>query len=64
MKYYAIGPRVILFLALIFVFFFMTAPIPVPSLFGLGEVRVLLVGLLARLSEEALYLYIVKGGKT
>lgn len=41
-----------------FVIYLTTAVIPIPSLLGLGEVRVLIVAILSRIGEEALIRYI------
>jgi hypothetical protein len=60
MKAYIIIPRIIIFLVLNLTLYLITAPINIPSLLGIGEVRVVLVAMLSRLAEEVLYFYLAK----
>ena len=48
-------PRIAIFSLSCFTLYFVTAPLPIPSLYNLGETRILLVSLMSRIVEEVLY---------
>lgn len=48
-------PRMAIFSLSCFTLYFVMAPFPIPSLYNLGETRILLVSILSRIVEEAIY---------